>query len=121
MRNPGFLKNRTDAPKGHGFIETDHGNLSVEVNLLRILFFRHDDGSLQKLRSDAPPTIAFQHRHASYLCSPSMHYDPRRSYGFPCRKSEKVKRAFVVAVHFDLFRYTLFSYEHARANGISFF
>jgi len=120
MRNSGFLKHWTDASKGHRFIKTDDWNLGVKINLLRVLFFRHHDGSLQKLRADAPSAIAFQHRHASYLCGPSMHYDPRRSYGFPRRKSEKVKRAFVVPIQLNLFWYALFFYEHACANGISF-
>lgn len=91
----------------------------MKVNLPRVLFFRHHDGSLQKLRADAPPAIALQHRHASYLRAPSMHDDPRRSHGFSRFESEKMKRALVVAIQLNLFRYTLFSYEYPCANGIS--
>ncbi len=119
MRDSGFLENRTDALKRHSFIKTDHWELSVKINLLRVLFFRHHDGSLQKLRADAPPTIAFQHRHAPYLRAPLTHYHPRRSHGFPCFESQKMERAFVVTIYFNLFRDTLLFYEHACANRIS--
>ena len=47
MRNSGFLKNRTDASKGHSFIKTDHRNLSMKVNLFASCFFADHDGSLQ--------------------------------------------------------------------------
>jgi len=120
MRDSSFLKNRADALKRHSFIKTNYANLGMKVNLLRVLFFRHHDGSLQKLRADAPPAIAFQHRHASYLRAPSMHDHPRRSHGFSRCESEKMKRPLVVAVQLNLFRHTLFSYEYPCANGISF-
>src|SRR4249920_335833 len=98
MRDSGFLKNRADALKRHSFIKTNHGNLGMEVNLLSVLFFCHHDGSLQQLPADAPPAIAFQHRHASYLGAPSMHDHPRRSHGFSRFESEKMKRPIVVAI-----------------------
>jgi hypothetical protein len=120
MRNSGFLKNRTNALKGHSFIETNHGNLSVEIDLLRAMVFCYRDDSLQKPRSDAPPAIAFQHGHAPYLRAPSMHYHPGRSHGLPRLENEKMKRAFLVVIQLNLWWDTLLFYEDACANGINF-
>jgi hypothetical protein len=48
------------------------------------------------------------------------HYHPRRSYRLVSFESEKMKRALIVAIHFDLFRDALFCYEdtHANAKGL---
>ena len=59
MRYAGFIKNRTCTAKAHGFVESDHRNLGVKVNVLRILFSRHCDSAFQELLSNASPSIAF--------------------------------------------------------------
>ena len=119
MRNSGFLKDWTGASKGHRFIKTDDGNLSMKVNRPRVLFFRGYDGSLQNPCSDASPAIAFQHRHASYLGVSVTHDNPCRRNCFSRDGGQKMDRTFVVAIQLNLFWDTLLFYENAHANGIN--
>ena len=119
MRNSGFLKDWTGASKGHRFIKTDDGNLSMKVNRPRVLFFRGYDGSLQNPCSDASPAIAFQHRHASYLGVSVTHDNPCRRNCFSRDRGQKMDRTFVVAIQLNLFWDTLLFYENAHANGIN--
>jgi hypothetical protein len=119
MRNSGFFKDWTDASKGHRFIKTNDGNLSMKVNRPRVLFFRDHDGSLQKLCSNALPAMAFQHRHPSYLGVPVTHDNPCCRNCLSREGGQKVKRTFVVAIQLNLFWDTLLFYENACANAIN--
>ena len=119
MRNSGFLKDWTDASKGHRFIKTNDGNLSMKVNCPRVLFFCDHDGSLQKLCSNALPAMAFQHRHPSYLGVPVTHDNSCCRNRFSGDGGQKMNRTFVVTIQLNLFWDTLLFYENACANAIN--
>jgi len=121
MRYTGFVKNRTCTAKPHSFVETDHRNLGVKVNVLRILSSRHCDSAFQEPPPNAFFSKAFQNSHSSDLRAAAAHHDPRGSHGVFSRERQKMHCSLIIAIQLNLFRYLLFSHEHTNANGESLF
>ena len=53
MGNAGFLENRADADETQLLVETDDGNLSVEINLPRAKTSRRSHRLFEQLRPNA--------------------------------------------------------------------
>lgn len=82
VRNPGFVKDCTDAAKALGFVECDHRDLSVKIYSSRAEPLCHNDGAPQQLFSHTFSSILFQNRHAPDLRAATAQNDSRRSHRF---------------------------------------
>lgn len=119
MRNTGFSEHPSDAAETQRFVEADHGDLRVEIDMCRAIPFRRYNGPLQKFCSDPFMPIAFEHGHASDLRLRLVDDHSRGSHDPAVDRGHEVNRAAIVAVQLDVLGDALFLDKNTHADGES--
>lgn len=117
MGNSGFVKSAPRRVKAHRFIETDRGNLCVEIDLRSAAFARPGNRAREQLRADAFTSLRLQHRHASDFRAAGTQDEPRGPHGPIRGERQKMNRLGVVAVELNFHGHPLLPDEDPGADG----
>jgi hypothetical protein len=117
VRDAGLIKNRTDTAKSRGFVETDDGDLRVQINFSSSLLFCGCNRATQQLLTDLFSPLTFENRHAADLGIVPAHDQPRRSHGSFFIAGDKMNRSLIVGIQLDFCGHTLLSDKHTNPNS----